>query len=171
MGGVYVLRSWHKQGVSHKWTRLVPHEGGSELPDTGVDLGHSVIQQTSWHHHSVLMSGGGGDVVYNVGLPRTPGLRILPEVPVPGRSVNSLLSIKALHPSSLRLETRRGCWVPLRKPLTQYPALLPSLTHPSAPCFLPGSSQKKSFPIFQPRPMSWLILDNKRWFAYKLIST
>lgn len=60
MGGVYVLRSWHKQGVSHKWTRLVPHEGGSELPDTGVDVGRSVIQQTSWHHHSVLSVWGQG---------------------------------------------------------------------------------------------------------------
>lgn len=43
------------RGVSHEWPRL---EEGSELPGTGADLGHSVIQQTSWHNHSVLMMAG-----------------------------------------------------------------------------------------------------------------
>lgn len=46
------------RGVSHEWPRLTPHEGGSKLPGTGADLGHSVIQQTSWHNHSVLMMAG-----------------------------------------------------------------------------------------------------------------
>lgn len=49
------------KGVFHEWrhsqVRLAPQEGGSELPGTGADLGHSVIQQTSWRNHSVLMAG------------------------------------------------------------------------------------------------------------------